>query len=287
MIAALLLSAALEFTPADADLAHRTAAALVERHTPRDAGTVRGRNAALFIFDAVSALGPDARIDSFVAATPAGARRFNNIECDIVSSKSDPWVVLVSHFDTKSSVPCPGANDGASTSGLLTALAGRVHDAKMKGLNVRFIWTDGEESMVSYSEDDGFWGSRHAAAKLAEERLDVKGVFCLDMLGDTNLVVTVPHNGTDSLKPLVLAAAKRTGVRDRVRLDRMTVKDDHIPFLEKGFPAINLIDFEYGSAPGKNDWWHTPEDTMDKVSRDSLLLSGRLVLSLLEVLQSS
>lgn len=282
MLLALLAAAAIGFSPADADLAHRTAAALVERHTPRDPGTVRARNAALFIFDAVNATGPDARIDRFESAVASGGRRtFHNVECDIVTDASQPWVVLVSHYDTKPGVECPGANDGASTSGLLVALASRIYDARPRGLNFRFVWTDGEECIRSYAENDGLWGSRRAAARLADQKLDVRAVLCLDMLGDTNLVVTIPHNGTDALKPVVLAAARRTGLRDRVRLGRETVTDDHVPFLERGFPAIDLIDFEYGGEPGRNDWWHSTSDTMDKVAKESLFVSGRLVMAII------
>ncbi len=54
--------------------------------------------------------------------------------------------------------------------------------------------------------------------------------------------------------------------------------DDHVPFLKAGMPAIDIIDFEFGSKPGLNDYWHTPEDTLDKVSPDSLQTIGRVVL---------
>ena len=62
------------------------------------------------------------------------------------------------------------------------------------------------------------------------------------------------------------------------------VKDDHVAFLEAGFKAIDLIDFDYGSAPGLNDYWHTAEDTVDKISEASLLKSGKLVCEMLNVL---
>ena len=62
------------------------------------------------------------------------------------------------------------------------------------------------------------------------------------------------------------------------------VKDDHVAFLEAGFKAIDLIDFDYGSAPGLNDYWHTEQDTVDKISEASLLKSGKLVCEMLNVL---
>ena len=62
------------------------------------------------------------------------------------------------------------------------------------------------------------------------------------------------------------------------------VTDDNVPFGKKGYKTINLIDFSYGSAPGLNDYWHTPKDTMDKISEASLLKSGRLVAEMLNLL---
>ena len=77
-------------------------------------------------------------------------------------------------------------------------------------------------------------------------------------------------------------AAEAAGVADKVALrDSIVVKDDHSAFYDAGYPALELIDFDYGSARGKNDYWHTPHDTMDKVSEASLLASGRLVVELL------
>ena len=84
---------------------------------------------------------------------------------------------------------------------------------------------------------------------------------------------------------MTLAAAKKAGVADKVVATDDLVKDDHLAFLRAGFPAVELIDFDYGSAPGRNDWWHTPADTMDKISADSLLIAGRLALAILAELK--
>ena len=59
------------------------------------------------------------------------------------------------------------------------------------------------------------------------------------------------------------------------------VKDDHVAFMDKGFKAIDLIDFSYGPD---NSYWHTPQDTMDKISEDSILKSGKIVAELLNIL---
>ena len=199
-------------------------------------------------------------------------------------NSSAGWIVLVSHFDTKPGARCPGANDGASTSGLLVALAGVLSRAPDLPCNVMLLWTDGEECIDCYSEEDGLWGSRRAASLLASERRDVIAVVCLDMLGDRRLGISIPRNSSSALVSVALDAAGRVGMADRVCAVPELVKDDHMPFLLKGFRSIDLIDFHYGSAPGLNDWWHTPADTMDKVASGSLHASARLVLEMVAAL---
>ena len=279
-----LLAASLVFSQADANLAFKTATGLVENHTPRDSGTTRSMLAANYLLDAASAAGADVRRDMFVAKTPKGERRFTNLIASFKRNPDAPWVVLVSHYDTKTGVDCPGANDGASTSGLLVALAGVLYNHRTQNDNVMLIWTDGEECMNAYVEDDGLWGSRHAAKSLKESGVKVKAVICLDMLGDKDLHVSIPKNSSPALSKIALAAAKKAGVDDKVSRVDLLVKDDHVPFLEAGFKSIDLIDFEYGSAPGLNDYWHTAKDTVDKISEESLFTAGKLVAGMLDIL---
>ena len=220
----------------------------------------------------------------FIAKTPKGERRFTNLVASFKRNPDAPWVVLVSHYDTKTGVDCPGANDGASTSGLLVALAGILCTHRAHNDNVMLIWTDGEECMNAYVEDDGLWGSRHAAKSLKESGVKVKAVICLDMLGDKDLHVSIPKNSSPALSKIALAAAKKAGVADKVSRIDLLVKDDHVPFLEAGFKSIDLIDFEYGSASGLNDYWHTDKDTVDKISEKSLFTAGKLVVGMLNIL---
>lgn len=280
MLAALLVfAAALAFTEQDADLAHTTACGLVTNCTPRDAGTPGGERAAAWLAQrAAEVVGP------YQIARDDFGEGFHNLYVRFEKGPDAPWVVLVSHYDTKPGMPCPGANDGASTSGLLVALAACVRQAPPGCANILFAWLDGEECRAAYGAEDGLWGSRHLARRLKEERCKVRAVICLDMLGDRNLAVTVPANGSPTLMKIAKAAGARAGVPVTLRAER--VRDDHVPFQEEGYAAIDLIDFEYGSAPGRNDWWHTPNDTTDKISRESLLKAGRLALELLKVLSA-
>ena len=271
-----LLAATLLFAPADADIAYDTASDLVKKHTPRDSGTLSSRRAADFIYDRLKASGAKAELDFFKADTPAGERYFVNVESAFVSNTNNEWIVFVSHFDTKKGVACPGANDGASTTGLLIALAGKLVKQNPEKTNILLLWTDGEECFNDYAENDGLWGSRYAAKKLRDLGVKVRAVVCFDMLGDKDLKITIPENSHQGFRDGILKIAKRKNLADKIVAVDDIVIDDHVPFLEAGFKAVDLIDFDYGSRPGLNDYWHTSKDTIDKISRESLLLAGEI-----------
>ena len=278
----LILAAALEFTAQDAQLAFAKARELVEKCTPRDAGTNPARSASFFILDAASAAGGNVRRDTFRAMTPAGEKEFTNLYAEFKSGdESARWVVVVSHYDTKPGSGCPGANDGASTTGLLIGLINAFTSWQTPKGNLLLVWTDGEECMKAYGPNDGFWGSKRAAEYLVSKGRKVQAVICLDMLGDKDLQISIPANGSPTLAKIAVHAAKRAGYPELVRPIDELVKDDHIPFMEKGFKAIDLIDFSYGP---NNSYWHTPEDTMDKISEASLLKSGKIVAEMLNIL---
>jgi len=282
---ALLAAAALQFTEADAKVAYAATRDLVENCTPRDAGTIRGRVAANRILDLASGVGADVRRDIFEAETPAGKRTFTNLYAEFRGNPTNRWVVLVSHYDTKPGMECPGANDGASTSGLLVSLANILSNSRNRNGNVLLVWTDGEESQgPHYTETDGFQGSKQAVRFVQSRDLKVQAVLCLDMLGDRDLNISIPTNGNETLARIALHAARRAGYPDLVKRSSLEVKDDHVAFLDAGYKAIDFIDFDYGSKPGSNDYWHTKDDTMAHVSQESLLKSGRLVVEMLNIL---
>ena len=276
--AILMLSASLVFSETDADFAYRCAGDFVERCTPRDAGTLRGRIAGNWLLDKIASQGADVRRDRFRVDTPKGEREMVNLYCGFRTNPDDEWVVLLSHYDTKPGTGCPGANDGASTSALMVAFARAIVERGLPRGNLMMIWTDGEECMNSYSPNDGFWGSKRAAKMLKEKGIKVRAAICLDMLGDKDLKITIPRNGDATLARLACHAARRIGLGDGfVEMVREEVKDDHVAFLAEGWRAIDMIDFTY-------DHWHTGEDTMDKISAESLHKSGRLVAEVLNII---
>lgn len=151
-------------------------------------------------------------------------------------------------------------------------------------VNIMFVFFDGEECKNHYGKNDGLHGSRRLTEQLVKDGRSrkVRAVIILDMVGDRDLNITIPRNSALSLVAALFGAAQAEGTREKFTLSSGEILDDHQPFLSAGMPAIDIIDFEYGSAPGKNDYWHTPEDTADKLSAQSLEIIGRTVLRLLD-----
>ncbi len=273
----------LTFTTAQAGVALSNVVAFVSECTPRDGGTPGSDRAAVWLQARLAHRGVTAAIDRFTDYTPEGPRPFANVLATIPGT-GDEWVVLLSHFDTKCRIAneFQGANDGGSSTGLLLELAAALQATAPHRLNVLCAFLDGEECRLGYSDRDGFHGSRHLAKAMKREGKKVKAVILMDMVGDRDLKLTLPHNGTAALRVLALEAAEATGDRAKIGLFDGIIYDDHQAFLDQGYPAIDLIDLVYGSRPGENDYWHTTRDTPDKLSADSLLTTGRIVMELLK-----
>lgn len=283
---AVLLALAIQFTPRLAKLSFDTAETLVENFTPRDAGTPGGKIAARWLAGEIAAAGArNVREDAFTASSPLGLMKFTNICAEFRFSDKGRWTVFLSHYDTKRGIKCPGANDGASTSGLLVGIAKMLSEAKGLRNNYLLVWTDGEECIENYGANDGLQGAKRAVEYVKSRGLDVENVICLDMLGDRNLDILIPVNGSPRLARVATEAARRAGMPGLVSRSPYYVTDDHVPFLESGYEAIDLIDFTYGSAPGLNDYWHTENDVMKNVSVESLRKSGSLVAAMINALE--
>ena len=255
----------------------------------RTAGTAAGGRAAAYLVKRLAALGVPAEIDSFTDSTPSGSALFKNVTA-VIRGTEPGLVILAAHYDTKSGIPAfVGANDSGSGVGLLLALAPILKASTTPGPSVWLAFLDGEECRVTYGPNDGLHGSRHLAATLtaAGRASEVRACILMDMIGDKDLSVTIPRNGTPALISAVFKAASEEGVRPLFSLSNQFVLDDHQPFLDAGIPAVDLIDFQYGSEPRLDDYWHTAADTIDKLSAGSLESVGRVVLRVLNVIGHS
>jgi glutaminyl-peptide cyclotransferase len=251
---------------------------------PRPAGSAGAQRAAGWIAEQCRALGYAPVVDEWTETTATGPLTFRNVWAELdAPGRGAPLVLLGSHYDTKRLASVPdfaGANDSGSSTGLLLELMHVLRDlppAQRPG-SVRFYFFDGEECQVTYGPRDGLHGSRRAAAALSSAELRrCRAMVLLDMVGDRDLKLTLPADTHPALLRRLLAIAERQGVGRHVSILRGTILDDHVPFAERGIPAVDLIDFEYG--PG-NAWWHTAEDTLDKLAPASLATVGNLALEL-------
>ncbi|NOU35419.1 MAG: M28 family peptidase [Kiritimatiellaceae bacterium] len=255
---------------------------------PREAGGGGARRASVLLEGKLKALGLKTTIDTFSEETPSGKMHFNNV-LGRIPGKTSRLIVLVSHFDTKSGISkdFQGANDSGSSSGVLLELTRILSGRGPYETEFLIAFLDGEECRKEYGPHDGLHGSRRLAQQIYEAggaKL-VNAVIVLDMVGDKNLNISVPRNSSRELVKELFYAAHELNVRPQFALGPGSILDDHVPFQIAGMPAIDVIDFDYGSAPGRNDYWHTPNDTLDKLSIKSLQTVGDTVLRMIENLQ--
>jgi len=254
--------------------------------SPRDAGTPNGQQAAEHILNRLKSFGVAAEIDTFKDGTPAGEKMMHNV-VGRIPGKTDRWIILGSHFDTMPGIEnFQGANDSGSSTGILLELARMLVDAEPE-TGIQFAFFDGEEGIAGYIPGDGLHGSRHMARQLIAtgDRKKIKAMVLLDMVGDKDLHFTVPYNSDRTLVKQLFAAAYATGHRDRFSLaPSLVITDDHQPFLDAGIPAIDIIDFRFGSEPGLNDHWHTAADNLEQIDANSLGITGEIVFELLQTL---
>jgi Zn-dependent M28 family amino/carboxypeptidase len=228
--------------------------------------------------------------DTFTADTPIGPVRMRNFIVRFPGRKNGV-IVLGTHYETNyplRNINFVGANDGAATTGLLMAIGDRLHaqtadGKKLDGYSVWLVFFDGEEAINSWSRSDSTYGSRHLAAKWGRDGTlgQIKAFMLADMIGDKDLDIQREDNSTGWLISLVAQAAKRFGYERYFFRNDMAVEDDHLPFVERGVPSIDIIDLDYGP---NNSYHHTAQDTLDKISARSLTIDGDVFLETIRLL---
>ncbi len=189
-------------------------------------------------------------------------------------------IVLGAHYDTKDLPGFVGANDGAGGVAVVLELA-RVLAADRRACQreVRVVLFDGEESPRGSSDfaADGLRGSR---AYLAAHPRGHRAMILVDFVADRDLSIPREASSNPALWGKLRRAAAAAGAA-HVFPDRVGggVLDDHTPFLERGVPAIDLIDFDY-------PYFHTPADSLERVSARSLDLVGETLVVLLRRLRA-
>jgi Zn-dependent M28 family amino/carboxypeptidase len=201
-----------------------------------------------------------------------------NIIGELTGERPD-IVIIAGHYDTKSMDGFVGANDGGSSAAAVLEMA-RVSAKTRPEYTLWFTFFDGEEAVVDWSANDGTdntYGSRRLADRLDQDGTlsKVKAVLLVDMIGDRDLDIKRDAVSTPWLVDLIWATAGRLGYGRYFLGNETAIEDDHIPFKERGVPAIDIIDFNYGP---NNSYWHTRQDTLDKVSAESMKVVGDVIL---------
>jgi glutaminyl-peptide cyclotransferase len=228
--------------------------------------------------------------DTFVADTPEGRLPVHNIIAKFPGTK-DGIIVMASHYDTNyplRDTSFVGANDGGSSSALLLEIANQLRGKNREGYSVWLVWDDGEEAVKAETADmpflkDSLYGIKHLAEKWQADGTlkKIKAFLLADMIGDANLNIDRDTNSTLWLESVVYEAASRVGYQSHFFGRSLPMIDDHLPFTEKGVPSADLIDFDYGY---NNVFWHTAQDTADKLSAKSLEIVGTVFLETVRIL---
>jgi Zn-dependent M28 family amino/carboxypeptidase len=227
--------------------------------------------------------------DAFTANTTEGAFPVRNIIAKFPGSR-DGIIVVASHYDTNwplRNTAYIGANDGASSSALLLELANQLRGRKLEGYSVWLLWDDAEESMrLPWYDPEALYGVRHLAAQWDSNGTlkNIKAFLLEDMVGDADLNIERDQNSTPWLEDLIYQAATRLGSQSHFFARTGQISDDHIPFVQKGIPSADLIDFDYGY---NNVFWHTTQDTVDKLSTSSLATAGTVTLETIRMLDQA
>lgn len=179
-----------------------------------------------------------------------------------------PQIILGAHYDTrfvadhdpdesKRGEPVPGANDGASGVAVLLELA-RTLPKDTDPVWLVFFDTEDNGRIEGW---DWILGSRAFAEEI---KVQPRAVVIVDMIGDADLNIYLEKNSDKILRAEIWSMAAKLGYGEQfINEEKYSMLDDHTPFLEAGIPAVDLIDFDY-------PYWHTTQDTVDKVSAESL-----------------
>lgn len=225
-------------------------------------------------------------LDSFEGETPTGAVPMVNIIAKFPGT-SGKAVVVTGHYDTKRipMVHFVGANDAGSSTGFLIEFARAVAAMKHPD-DIEIVFFDGEEDVVSWTATDSVYGSRHLSAKWAADGTlaRIKALINIDMIGDKDLDINDDDNSSQALRDMVWKIADRLGDAKYFLHNPGGIEDDHKPFLDAGVNAIDIIDLNYGP---NNAYWHTAQDTMDKLSAHSFQVVGDVVMGLVKELEQN
>ena len=255
---------------------------------PRPSGSKAIEKSRDYLEDQLRRAGWQVTRQAFSDDTPRGKIQFVNLIAQFSGEKkaASPSFLLCSHYDTKmfDAIRFVGANDSGSSTGLLLELARVIGQHPNLARKTELVFFDGEEAFVQFSEADGLYGSRYFAKQLQNGGAkqparsathSVAGGFragiLFDMVGDRSLDITLPADSPPEMARDIFAAAEALKLRGYFTYLDRGMTDDHTPLNAIGVPTIDIIDFDF-------PWWHTADDTIDKISAPSLQIVGSVAL---------
>jgi glutaminyl-peptide cyclotransferase len=251
---------------------------------PRPPDTDAIRKTQDYIIGQLKSFGCQVDTDDFHANTPNGRLAMKNIVAKIPGS-SPNIILLGTHYDTdtidandQKMTNFVGADDGGSSTGVMLEIA-RVLCGKPQPATIWIAFFDGEEAFKHWSDTDSCFGSRQMAAKLAAsgELAHVKAFVLADLVGYKDLRIKREGNSTPWLADIVWERAAHLGQTEFFNSDKIgPIEDDHLPFVHRNVPSLDIIGdvWEYPHV-----YWHTPQDTLDKISPRSLQAVGDVILT--------
>ena len=239
---------------------------------PRTPGSEAIEKSRAYIKRELQSSGWSVSEQAFTENTPRGQVRFVNLIARFGAvGKANKLFLLCSHYDTKifDTFRFVGANDAGSSTGLLLELARVLARQPDLAEKIELVFFDGEEAFENFSDTDGIYGSRHFAHELAQNgsAKSFRGGILFDMVGDRSLDITLPPNSPTKIARDIFASADALKLRNYFTYFDQDITDDHTPLNAIGIPVVDVIDFHYPP-------WHTAEDTIDKLSAQSLQIVG-------------
>jgi glutaminyl-peptide cyclotransferase len=251
---------------------------------PRPSGSQALGQTQEYILTQLKSDGCTTEVDAFSADTPIGRLPMENILVKIPGDDAS-IILLGTHYDSllRKDITFVGADDSASSTAVMLELA-RLLCGKHAKHAVWIAFFDGEEAMKAWSETDSRYGSRQMAARFAAsgDISKIKGFLLADMVGSRSLHFARESTSTPALVDLMWATAARLGYSEIFLDASSTTEDDHDSFLKRRVPSMDVIDFDRAQDV---PFWHTAEDTLDKISARSLAISGHVFLETLNELQ--
>lgn len=224
--------------------------------------------------------------DSFSADTPDGRVPMINILVKIPGEK--PGIILLgTHYDTKKMDNFVGADDAGSSTGVMLELARLLCKQPPGKYAVWIAFFDAEEAFnLQWKDPDHTYGSRQMAAKMAQsgDLPKIKAFILADLVGGRTPHFRRDSGSTKWLTDLVWSVAAKLGYGNIFLNEPFDIGgDDHISFTQRNVPAVDIIDLD---AEHDVPYWHTPQDTLDKISPKTLAIAGHTILESVKELQN-